>query len=127
MTVRPVPSNRDDGTVAIELVAVLPLLVLVTLALVQSWLMVSAVESTTRAARDAARAAAREDDGESAAYAGLPAWIEVEDVSVSRGAVPGCLGMCSRISVRIPFGVPGFVEAGSIAVVRTADFPISQD
>lgn len=127
MTGRRLVRRPDRGSVAIELIAVVPILVLVTLVLVQGWLMVSAVEATTRAARDAARAAARADDGSAAAFAALPRWIDVEDMSVSRSAVPGCAGMCSRISVRIPFGVPGFLQAGSIGVVRTADFPLSAD
>lgn len=126
MTRRAAPSER--GSVAIELVAVVPILVLVTIVLVQGWLMVSAVQSTTQAARDAARAAARGDDGAQAAQNALPDWVEIAaPLSVGSCTVAGLSAKCSRVEVRIPYGVPGFVQAGSVAVVRTAEFPVSEE
>lgn len=113
----------DRGSVAIELVAAVPIMVLVTIVLVQGWLMMSAVESTTRAARDGARAAAQQADAEAAARAGLPGWVDVDGITTSSGG--GCAGVCTRVAVRIPFGVPGFLQVGSVPVVRSADFPRS--
>jgi Flp pilus assembly protein TadG len=115
----------ERGSVAIELVGVIPLLVLVTMALVQGWLLVSAVEATTRAARDGARAEARQPgSGEAAARAQLPDWVSVADIS-RQGPDGSCTGVCTRVAVEIPLGIPGFIQAGSIGVVRAADFPRS--
>lgn len=119
MTRRRSGTGKDGGSVAIELVAVIPILVLVTIVLVQGWIMMSAVESTTRAARDGARAEARGDDGDAAARAGLPSWVDVR--SVTSGACESD-ATCSRVEVRIPYGVPGILRAGSVTVVRTATF-----
>lgn len=113
--------RRDDaGLTAIELVASVPLLVLVTLVLVQGYQIVSGIEATTKAARDAARAEADGRDGDAAALRQLPDWVDVASLDAGGGA---CEGVCRTVVVDIPYGVPGILTAGSFRVERSADFP----
>jgi hypothetical protein len=54
----------------------------------------------------------------------LPDWVEVRAVEVP-AAVTGCVGVCSRVVVGMPIGLPGFAALGHVEVRRTADFPRS--
>jgi hypothetical protein len=115
------PDGRDRGSISIELVGVLPILVVAVVVLIEGLLLASAVEDTSRAARDAAREASRGGDGVAAAQALLPNWIRVERVDV--GAAPGCEGVCGTVEVSVPLGFPGAVELSRVHITRTADFP----
>jgi Flp pilus assembly protein TadG len=118
-------SGRDEGSISVEFVAVIPLLVLVTVLLVQGLAAVSVVNDVTKAARDGARAASRGDDGRSAVLAQVPGWVRVEEVRIGRTAIPGCMGVCSSVRVSVPLGYPGWFELGRFDVTRSADFPES--
>lgn len=112
---------RDRGSISIELVGILPILIVVVVLLVEGLLVASAVEDTSKAARDAAREASRGGDGVAAAQALLPDWIDVKRVDI--GAAPGCAGICSTVEVSVPLGFPGVVELSQITITRSADFP----
>lgn len=111
----------DRGTMGVELVAVVPLLVLVTIVCVQAFGIVSAMEATQRAARDGARAAAMGQDGVAAARRAVPDWVRVESVTVGAG---GCGGdVCSDVVVTVPIGFPGIATVDLLTVHRTAAMP----
>ncbi|WP_426562822.1 TadE/TadG family type IV pilus assembly protein [Angustibacter sp. McL0619] len=116
-------SCGEDGSIAVELVASVPILVVLTMGMVQGLYAVTAVEAASRAARDAARAAspASATTPYSAAQSALPGWVRVRQVSVGSGG--GCAGECSTVQVEVPFGVPGVLTAGSFTVTKHADLP----
>jgi hypothetical protein len=105
----------------VEFVAVVPLLVLVTILCVQAFAVVSAMDATQKAARDAARAQADGRDGAAAAAAALPGWVSVRSIAVPAGGA--CHGVCSSVTVSIPFGYPGIASVDLLQVTRTADMP----
>jgi hypothetical protein len=113
---------RDRGSVSIEFVGTIPILIVVAILLIEGLLLASAVEDTTKAARDAARVASRGDDGAAAARASLPGWARLERVDVGAGAAAGCVGICSTVEVSVPMGVPGLIELGRVTLTRSADF-----
>ncbi|MBF5080227.1 hypothetical protein F1641_00245 [Quadrisphaera sp. INWT6] len=112
-------ARTDAGSLAVELVAVVPVLLVVTLLCVQGFGAVSAVEATQRAARDAARAASLGEDPVAAARADLPLAGELRRVSTGGG----CGDVCVRVDVEVPLGVPGFVTLVRLPVSRTAAMP----
>jgi hypothetical protein len=118
------PGRRDRGSVAVELVAVIPILVVVTILCVQGFLAAATATSAAKAARDAARAAMR--DGTGAGYAAaqrtLPDWADLRSVSWGGAAVPGCGGTCARVEVAVPLVVAGF-STGSVTLSRSAELP----
>lgn len=115
--------RRDErGSLAVELVAVVPVLLLVTLLLVQGFGAVSALESTQRAARDAARAAALGEDPRRAALADLPGTVELRELSTTGP----CGDVCARVVVEVPLGIPGVVEVTRVRITRTAGMPLTQ-
>ncbi|MGL5859254.1 MAG: TadE/TadG family type IV pilus assembly protein [Angustibacter sp.] len=116
--------SSDRGSMSVELVAVVPLLVLVTVVCVQGFTAVSAIEATARAARDAARAAALGQDASAAARRALPSGVGVDSITVTRGGgcpVPGAV--CADVRVRIPVGYPGILAADGLSVHRQAVLP----
>lgn len=112
-------ARADAGSLAVELVAVVPVLLAVTLLCVQGFGAVSAVEATQRAARDAARAASLGEDPVAAARADLPPAAELRRVS----AVGGCGDACVRVDVEVPLGIPGLVTLTRLPLSRTAAMP----
>jgi hypothetical protein len=111
----------DRGSIAIELTASVPLLVICTILLIEGLTAVSAVNAATRAARDGARVAAAGGDGAAAARAQVPGWLRV--TSISPTAPGGCAGACITVRVGIPIGLPGIVALTYVPVTRSADFP----
>jgi hypothetical protein len=113
-----------SGSVAIELVAMIPMLVLVTILCVQGFLAAATASTAAKAARDAARAAMR--DGMGAGYAAaqqtLPDWADLRSVTWGGAAVPGCSGTCARVEVAVPLVVAGF-SSGSVTLSRSAELP----
>lgn len=110
-------SGSDRGSMAVELVAFVPIIALVTLIVVQGFLAVTAVSSAQDAARDGARAASLGRSVDDAVHAQLPDWIRLERLERW-----GCGGECVSVEVRIPIGVPG-VTTSSVTVTRTAELP----
>src|SRR4051812_15868029 len=105
---RPLPGRGEQGQAAVELVALLPLVVAGLLACWQVVLVGHTLWSAHAAARAAARADAVGSDGLAAARAALPASLDGR-VHVrpadGDGRVP--------VSVRIPSVLPG-VELGTL-------------
>lgn len=110
--------RRDErGILDIELVAFIPILVLVTMFLVQGFFAVSTVTSVSAAARDGARAAMLGRSPEQAARDALPRWVQLESVSDT------CKDKhCVKVTARVPIGIPSFTSK-HVTVTRTADFP----
>jgi hypothetical protein len=107
---------------AVELVAMVPLLVMVTILCVEGFLAAAAAGAAQKAARDAARADTLGRDGSSAAYASLPSWVRDARVQQGGAAKPGCGGTCYRVEVEVPLVVPGF-STSMVTVARTAELP----
>ena len=110
--------RRDErGILDIELIGFIPILVLVTIFLVQGFFAVSTVTSVSAAARDGARAAMLGRSPEQAARDTLPKWVQLESVSDT------CKDKhCVKVTARVPIGIPSFTSK-NVTVTRTADFP----
>jgi hypothetical protein len=115
---------RDEGSTAVELVAVIPILVMVTILCVQGFLAAATASTAAKAARDAARAAMLGGPGAgyAAAQQTLPRWADLRSVSWGGAAVPGCGGTCARVEVAVPLVVSGF-SSGSVTLSRSAELP----
>ena len=110
--------RRDErGILDIELVAFIPILVLVTMFLVQGFFAVSTVTSVSAAARDGARAAMLGHSPAQAAREALPTWVQLESVSDRCGN-----RHCVEVTARVPIGIPSLTSK-HVTVTRTADFP----
>lgn len=109
--------HEERGVLDIELIGFVPILVLVTMFLVQGFLAVSTVTSVSAAARDGARAAMLGRSPEQAAHKALPAWVRLESVSDDCGS-----SHCVQVTARVPIGIPS-ITSKHITVTRTAYFP----
>ena len=109
--------HEERGVLDIELIGFVPILVLVTMFLVQGFLAVSTVTSVSAAARDGARAAMLGRSPEQAAHQALPDWVRLESVSDSCGP-----GHCVQVTARVPIGIPS-ITSERVTVTRTAYFP----
>ena len=120
MTRRP-PRRSEDGSAALELLGGAPLMVLVSLALVQALLIGHTAVVTEQAARTAARVAMVTDDGartRAAGVAALPSWLQ------SGAQVRSSSGVTQSVTVssRVPSVVPG-VRLASLRIDRTVEMP----
>ena len=109
--------HDERGVLDIELIGFVPILVLVTMFLVQGFFAVSTVTSVSAAARDGARAAMLGHSPEQAAQEALPSWVRLESVSDGCGS-----GHCVQVTARVPIGIPS-ITSKHITVTRTAYFP----
>src|SRR6266540_343517 len=108
--------RRQDGQASVEMVALLPLVVLVGALLWQAVVAGQALWLSAAAARAAARAAAVGGDAEAAAKAALPPRLE-----------SGLRVHAAGGGVRVAVQVPSVLSGGSIATVRSrAAFPGQQ-
>ena len=107
----------ERGVLDIELIAFVPILVLVTMFLVQGFFAVSTVTSVSAAARDGARAAMLGRSPERAAQEALPNWVHLESVSDRCSS-----GHCVQVTARVPIGIPS-ITSERVTVTRTAYFP----
>ena len=119
---RAVAGDTERGSMAIELVGFVTVLVFVTILLVQGFMVVSVMSSAQQAARDGARAQMGGGSAGAAVHAQLPDWITVQDIRTGAGAVAGCTGQCVAVEVRVPLGLPGW-SSKDVTVVRTAELP----
>ncbi|MDO4242963.1 MAG: TadE/TadG family type IV pilus assembly protein [Actinomyces sp.] len=101
----------------IELAVFVPLLVMITILMVQAFMAVATVTSVEAAARDGARAGMNGQSVNAAVAAALPDWVVVQ--SVTR---PCASSTCVRVTARIPIGMP-LLTNESVTVSRTAYFP----
>jgi len=109
--------RSERGVLDIELVLFIPLLVIITMFLIQGFLAVSTVTSTSAAARDAARAAMLGRSASAAAEKALPDWVTLQSVTDDCGN-----DHCVQVTARVPIGLPAFTTE-HITVTRTAYFP----
>lgn len=111
-------ARSDKGSVSVELAISIPLVVLVTLFVVQGFLAASVISSAQAAARDGARAAMTHSTSVDGAVASaLPDWVVTESVSRQ------CPGEnCVAVTVRMPVGIP-WITSKDLTVTRTASFP----
>ena len=109
--------HEERGVLDIELIGFVPILVLVTMFLVQGFFAVSTVTSVSAAARDGARAAMLGRSSEQAAQEALPSWVRLESVSDGCGS-----GHCVQVTARVPIGIPS-ITSERVTVTRTAYFP----
>ena len=107
--------HEERGVLDIELIGFVPILVLVTMFLVQGFLAVSTVTSVSAAARDGAAMLGRSP--EQAAHEALPDWVRLESVSDGCGS-----GHCVQVTARVPIGIPA-ITTEHLTVTRTAYFP----
>lgn len=109
--------HDERGVLDIELVGFIPALVIVLLLLLQGFLAVSTVTSTSAAARDGARAAMLGRSATAAAENSLPDWATLQSVTDDCGN-----DHCVQVTARVPIGLPAFTTE-HITVTRTAYFP----
>jgi Flp pilus assembly protein TadG len=104
----------EAGQSTLELVAVVPVVLVLTGILLQLAAAVWAVTDVTDAARQGARASSKGDNGCAAATRALSGSLGDDVVSCSSG------GGTLRIEVAAPILVPGFDD---FTIVRTASMP----
>lgn len=110
--------RRDEsGVLDIELIAFIPILVLVLVMLLQGFLAVATVTSVSAAARDGARAAMLGRSATVAAERSLPGWVTLESVRDGCGS-----DHCVEVTARVPIGLP-MLTTEHVTVSRTAYFP----
>ncbi|WP_243106803.1 pilus assembly protein [Actinomyces lilanjuaniae] len=110
--------GRDEsGVLDIELIAFVPIVVLVLLMLLQGFLAVATVTSVSAAARDGARAAMLGRSATVAAERSLPSWVTLESVRDGCGSAH-----CVEVTARVPIGLP-MLTTEHVTVSRTAYFP----
>ena len=108
----------ERGSLSVELTIDVPIIVLITLFVVQGFFAVSVISSTQAAARDGARAAmTHQTSVDSAVANAIPDWVVIERVSRN------CSGEnCVAVTSRIPVGVP-WITNSELTVTRSASFP----
>jgi hypothetical protein len=121
---KPAAAEPDRGSVSIEGVVAIPLMIMIAIVVIEGLLAVGSLNAATQAARDGARTAAAGGDGVAAASAQLPGSVRVNAIDIGTNAVPGCSGVCSRVDIGIPLGLPGFLDLTFVRVTRSADFPV---
>lgn len=109
--------RNDRGAVSIDLVGLLPIFLLAIAIVVQSVAVVSAIDATNQAARDAARAQSLGQSAHSAARDALPDWVRLNHVA--HGA---CADACLEVEAGVPIGWPGFMTITHVPVTRSAVF-----
>ena len=110
--------NREQGSLSVELVIAIPIVVLITLFVVQGFLAASVISSTQAAARDGARAAmTHQMSVDNAVAEALPDWVVIDHV---RRNCTG--GNWVAVTTRVPIGIP-WITSSELTVTRSASFP----
>ena len=110
--------DRELGLLSVELAGAIPIIVLITLFVVQGFMAVSVISSTQTAARDGARVAmTHQTPVDNAVAEALPDWVVIENVNRN------CVGEnCVAVTSRIPIGIP-WITSSDLTVTRSASFP----
>ena len=94
--------NREQGSLSVELVIAIPIVVLITLFVVQGFLAASVISST---------------QADNAVAEALPDWVVIDHVSRN------CTGEnCVAVTTRVPIGIP-WITSSELTVTRSASFP----
>lgn len=110
--------HEERGAVqSIELAVFVPILVLISIFMVQAFMAVATITSVEAAARDGARAGMKGQAVTTAVRDALPDWVVLQSVTQ-----PCVSSECVKVTARIPIGVP-FITHESVTVSRTAYFP----
>jgi TadE-like protein len=118
----PVVSRRggERGSMAIELVGMLPLLIIVTILCIQVFLAAATAGAAQKAARDGARSDSLGRNGPAAARDSLPRWVGDSRIYQGSAAKRSCGATCYRVEVEVPLVVPGF-STSLVTISRTAE------
>ncbi|WP_151526320.1 TadE/TadG family type IV pilus assembly protein [Serinicoccus kebangsaanensis] len=111
-------SGRDRGSVAVEVAGFLPIFAILVFVIVNAVAMVSAVDATNQAARNAARAASMQQSPQAAAAQALPSWAQLKSVNTG-----GCSEQCVEVTASVPVGVPNVFTLTRVDITRDAVFP----
>ena len=114
---RPLLRRDERGAVSVDLVGLLPIFLLAIALVAQSVAVVSAIDATNQAARDAARAQSLGQSAHAAARDALPDWVRLNGV-----AHHGCSDVCIEVEAGVPVGWPGFMTIAHVPVTRDAVF-----
>lgn len=114
---RPLLRRDERGAVSVDLVGLLPIFLVLAAIIVQSVAVVSAIDATNQAARDAARAQSLGDSAHGAARAALPDWVRLNGVRSG-----GCADVCMEVEAGVPIGWPGVMTITHVPVTRDAVF-----
>lgn len=119
--------RREDGSLSVEFLAVLPLLLVMAVAGWQLLTVVSAGTVTSNAARNASRAISTGEDPHSAALRSLPSWLRDSDDPTVPGTYPAIDvdGTRVTVTVEVPKLLPG-VPWDPFHVTRAAELPDTQ-
>lgn len=113
--------SRERGSILVELVVAVPLLVIATLVIVQGVVLASGLASVEVAAKDAARAAADSCSvvapGEAARRA-VSRFVHVSDVAVSRAGDTYSAQVSATVRLTVMH-----MATGEFAVARSAAMP----
>lgn len=113
-------ARGDGGSVAIELVGYVAVLVVVACLCVQGLYISQVGAATQQAARDGARAHSLGRDVDLAVRRQLPGWATVDDISTSAAGGASTV----QVTVRVPLVLPG-ITSRSFVVTRDAVLPRS--
>jgi hypothetical protein len=105
----------QQGTAAIELVGVLPLMLIAALAAWQGLLMTYSATAAQDAARTGSRASGLGRNGEAAAVGAVSSWLRP-------GVTATSTGERMTVHIKVPVVVPG-LTFGGLTVSRSAELP----
>lgn len=119
--------RREDGSLAVEFLTVLPLVLFMAVAGWQLLTVVSAGTVTSNAARNASRAISTGEDPHAAALRSLPSWLRDSDDPTVAGTFPAVDVEGTRVTVvvEVPKLFP-LVPWDPFHVTRTAELPDTQ-
>lgn len=107
---------ESHGQSALEIAAIVPLVIIVLLLLIQGMGVAVAASQIRDAARDGARALEDGRPAGQAVMASLPDSIRLTSVS-------SCGRGCVRVEATTPIGIPSVMEVSRIHLSAEADFP----
>lgn len=105
-------TRREQGTTAVEMTVMAPIVLLVALALAHGALAIYGITATQTAARQAARAFSLNEDPAAAARDALPGWLP---------SVTETFGPDHGVIVRVD--LPDVVPGTELIVTRRAELP----
>ena len=112
--------NKHKGQAAVELAALLPVIIAIVLVMLQGISIMFAASHVRDAARDGARALERGDSVARAVSTSLPESVTLREID-------RCGKECVEVTAQVPIGVPGFFEFGRFTLKDKATFRLRRD